>query len=158
MDSYDFQLVSEWFLPHPSTQVWEALRTPPQWPRWWRNVELAEQIACGQDDGVGNRYRLCWKSGAPYRLRFVSTVIAVDTGRRILARIDGDLCGRGEWILLPEGGATRVRYVWQVSLTPRWMRLALPLLRRLFIRNHDRVMDQGCAGLRAHLAARTGLD
>ncbi|MBL8471929.1 MAG: SRPBCC family protein [Rhodocyclaceae bacterium] len=154
MSEYDFKLESDWRLPYSCAHVWAALREPTQWPLWWHEVEQATQIAEGDSDGIGNQYSLCWTSPTLYRVRFVSTVTAVETERRIVAAIDGDLCGRGEWQLQPDGAATRVRYVWQVRVTQRWMRLTLPLLRGLFVWNHNRVMALGEAGLHAYLAGQ----
>jgi hypothetical protein len=69
------------------------------------------------------------------------------------ATVHGDLVGMGCWRFEHEAGVTTVRHEWQVRTTLRWMNLATPLLRQLFVRNHRRLMEQGARALATRLCA-----
>jgi hypothetical protein len=66
----------------------------------------------------------------------------------------GDLEGKGTWSFEPREGGTRVRYVWAVRTTRRWMNLPIPLARRVFALNHDAIMARGAEGLARELGVR----
>ena len=148
----DFVLVSNWTIDAGIEAVWEALKHPVEWPRWWRFVHSVEELDAGDADGVGARYRFHWGSRLPYSIRLLTTVTEIVKPQRISARAEGDLRGVGTWRLDGDDRRTRVEYTWSVDLDRAWMRTLLPLLRPAFAWNHNAVMAAGETGLRAHLA------
>jgi uncharacterized protein YndB with AHSA1/START domain len=153
----DFVLVSNWRIAAPRDEVWNALKHPVEWPRWWRYVRAVDELDPGDADGVGARYRFHWGSRLPYSIRLLTTVTEISKPRRIRARAEGDLRGTGTWTLDEADGATRVEYTWSVDLDRTWMRALLLLLRPAFAWNHNAVMAAGEAGLRDDLARRGAL-
>lgn len=151
-DATDFILVSEWRIAAGIDRVWEALKHPVEWPRWWRFVHAVDELDAGDADGVGARYRFHWGSRLPYSIRLSTTVTKIAKPRLIVARADGDLRGAGTWRLDGDERETRVEYTWSVDLDRAWMRTLLPVLRPAFAWNHNAVMAAGEAGLNAHLA------
>jgi uncharacterized protein YndB with AHSA1/START domain len=151
----DFVLVSHWRIAAPRERVWDALKHPADWPRWWPYVKAVDELDAGDADGLGARYRFHWTSRLPYSLRLVTTVVEIRKPERIVARAEGDLSGTGTWRLDESDGATAVEYTWSVGLDRAWMRALLPLLRPAFAWNHNAVMSAGERGLRAHLGARS---
>lgn len=149
----DFVLVSNWTLAAPIDAVWDALKHPVEWPRWWPFVRAVDELDAGDADGVGARYRFHWSSRLPYSIRLLTTVTAVERPHCIVARAEGDLRGTGIWKLDRDAGATRVEYTWSVDLDRAWMRTLLPVLRPAFAWNHNAVMDAGERGLATHLAS-----
>jgi hypothetical protein len=69
---------------------------------------------------------------------------------------EGDLVGRGRFVLTPRGDDTEVVFYWDVQTTGRWPNVLAPMLRWLFAWNHNWVMAQGERGLAAWLAKRHG--
>lgn len=152
-DAADFVLVSNWTLAASVDAVWDALKHPVEWPRWWSFVRAVDELDAGDADGVGARYRFHWSSRLPYSIRLKTTVTAIERPRRIVARAEGDLRGIGTWRLDSDRSTTRVEYTWSVDLDRAWMRTLLPVLRPAFAWNHNAVMAAGERGLSAYLAA-----
>lgn len=148
----DFVLVSSWRIAAPRENVWQALKTPAEWPRWWRFVRSADEIGAGDANGLGARYRFHWSSRLPYSICLLTTIVEIEKPHLIRARAVGDLRGTGTWKLDEDGDAVRVEYTWSVDLDRAWMRAMLPVLRPVFAWNHNAVMAAGEEGLRRHLA------
>jgi hypothetical protein len=117
-------------------------------------VERVDQRAPGDEQGVGSRYTIAWRSRIPYPLVFDFHVDEVEAPHRMAGRAFGDLEGTGVWRLWQEGGLTAVVYDWEVATTKRWMNLVAPVARPVFRWNHDVVMRQGGEGLARRLGAR----
>ncbi|HEV7491909.1 MAG TPA: SRPBCC family protein [Rhodanobacteraceae bacterium] len=152
MSTTDFVLVSHWSIAADRRAVWEALKHPVEWPRWWPFVRSVDELDAGDADGVGARYRFHWASRLPYSIRLLTTVIDIQKPHFIRARAEGDLRGVGTWKLDDTAGRTNVEYTWSVDLDRNWMRALLPILSPAFVWNHNAVMAAGEAGLRNHLA------
>jgi len=88
-----------------------------------------------------------------YRLRIVLTLTDVEPRRSIAARSAGDLEGGGGIEITPEGGGSAMRFVWDVAVRKRWMRVASPILRPVFALAHGLVMRAGERGLRRAVAS-----
>lgn len=149
----DFVLVSHWRLAASRDQVWDALKHPVEWPRWWPFVRAVDELDAGDADGLGARYRFHWASRLPYSIRLLTTVTDIRKPTLISARAEGDLRGVGTWRLDGDERETRVEYTWSVDLDRAWMRALLPVLRPAFAWNHHAVMAAGEAGLSRHLAS-----
>lgn len=153
MSTTDFVLVSHWKIAADRQAVWEALKHPVEWPRWWPFVRAVDELDAGDADGLGARYRFHWASRLPYSIRLLTTVTDIQEPNLIRARAEGDLRGVGTWKLDDNmGGQTHVEYTWSVDLDRGWMRALLPILRPAFAWNHNTVMASGETGLRGYLA------
>lgn len=152
MAAYHF--VTTWQLEAPIDEVYRVLTESQRWPTWWPSVTSVEQLAPGDERGIGRMYRYAWKSRLGYRLRFDIRVSRVEAPCLIEGEASGDVQGRGRWRLSEEGRVTRVRYEWQVRTTRRWMNLMAPLARPLFAWSHHAVMRDGAAGLARCLGVR----
>jgi hypothetical protein len=73
----DFLLVSDWSIDAGIDAVWEALKHPVEWPRWWSFVRAVDELDPGDADGVGARYRFHWGSRLPYSIRLLTTVTEI---------------------------------------------------------------------------------
>ena len=151
MTTTDFVLVSHWRIAAPRERVWNALKHPTEWPRWWPYVKAVDELDAGDADGLGARYRFHWTSRLPYAIRLLTTVVESRKPERIVARAEGDLSGTGTWMLRERDNVTMVEYAWSVDLDRAWMRALLPILRPAFAWNHNAVMAAGEIGLRRHL-------
>jgi len=158
MPSTNFHLTTDWSFSSPREAVWQALSTPEEWPSWWRAVKKVERIADGDENGVGAVRRMTWstmiwRTALPYTLAFDMRTTRIEPMTRIEAQAEGELSGIGRWAIWPDGRRTRVRYEWIVEVKEPRMRLLTPLLRPVFVWNHNTVMGWGFKGLVAKLAA-----
>ena len=149
-----YRFVTIWSIEAPIEAVCEAISLSLNWPQWWRNVERVEELAPGDDRGIGSVRRYTWRGRLPYRLTFDIRVIHIEPLAAIEGIASGDVEGVGRWSFTADGAVTIVRYEWQIRTTPVWMNL-LALFARPFVKwNHDAVMQQGGEALARMLNAR----
>jgi hypothetical protein len=150
----DYQFVSNWRIAAPVEQVWDVLRRPEDWPRWWYGLERVDVIQAGDDNGVGAVREFVFRGRLPYRLRFLMRQSRQERPVLLEGIASGELEGIGRWTIEPIGVETAVRYNWDVSPTAEWMKRLAPLARPAFVWNHDWVMRQGETGLKRLLETR----
>jgi uncharacterized protein YndB with AHSA1/START domain len=146
-----FELLTAFEIAAPRERVYLAIRDAGAWPLWWRGCLRVDELAPGDERGIGNRRRVLWRSRLPYPVAIEVEATDIVRAERIVVRSRGDLDGRGVWTFADAAGGTRVEYLWQVTLRKRWMRALAPLLRPLFRLNHDWLMENGARGLARHL-------
>ena len=90
-----------------------------------------------------------------YRLRITLTEQEQEQDERrphqLRAAIAGDLEGWCSWRVTPESAGTRVEFAQEVEARARLLRVASPLLHRVFARQHGAVMSSAEQGLRTAL-------
>lgn len=151
MANYCF--VTNWTFEAPLEEVWEEIHRPGSWPEWWKSVVSTDELAPGDNAGMGAVWRYTWRGRLPYTLTFEMRTTLVEKFARLEGKASGELAGRGVWQFTRAGAQTRVRYDWEVEATKWWMRLLSPIARPLFEWNHDFVMRDGYQGLAQRLAA-----
>ena len=145
-------LISNWTLAAGSERVWSLLTAVDDWPGWWPHLRESRRLSIGDAAGVGEATHFVWRSGLGYRLGITMTTVRVAHGREIEAVADGDVAGRGLWVLEPVAtDRMRLTYRWEVALRRPWMRLLAPLLAPVFSRRHFAVMRAGAAGMAERL-------
>lgn len=149
-----YEFLSTWVIEAPRERVWRAIEDVSAWPEWWRGVVSTTELAHGENDGVGRRYRVRWRSWIPYELEFDFAVDEVGFPSYMCGRATGELEGTGVWRLHDDRGVTVVTYEWRVDTTLRWMRFVAPIARPIFRWNHDWVMARGGEGLAQRVGAR----
>ena len=145
-----------WLVEASREEVWAVLREVEDWPRWWRGVESVVELAPGDGDRVGSRYRTRWRGRLPYRVEFDFAVERVSEPSLMSGRASGDLEGTGTWRLFAGEGSTAVVYDWHVRPAAGWARALGPALRSIAARNHDWVMRRGGEGLARELGSPGG--
>ncbi len=150
----EYRFLTTWLLDAPRRRAWDELHDAASWPEWWKGVERVDQHEAGDEQGVGSRYTIAWRSRIPYPLEFEFHVEEVEEPHRMAGRAFGDLEGTGVWRLWEEGGLTAVVYDWDVVTTKPWMNVLAPVAAPVFRWNHDVVMRQGGEGLARRLGAR----
>ena len=149
----EYSFVSEWHIEAPIERVFDALVQSEDWPRWWPSVRAVEELQPGDERRVGNVRRYTFRGSIPYSLTFDMRTTRVEPPRILHGAAVGQLEGEGRWYLEPAGAGTHVRYEWDVRTNRRWMNALAPVLRPLFVWNHDRLMSEGERGLRRYLGA-----
>jgi len=150
----EYRFCTLWRVAAPLEDVWDIIYDVRSWPQWWRGVEQVLELAPGDDLGVGARQRYIWQGVLPYRLSFDMLITAVQPLALLEGIASGEVEGIGRWQFCRDGGATQVRYDWQVRTTRCWMNWLAPVARPLFEWNHDFLMEAGRRGLARQLASR----
>jgi Polyketide cyclase / dehydrase and lipid transport len=149
----EYRFLTTWLLETPREQAWDAIEAVERWPEWWRGVVSVEVLERGDEDKVGSRYDVVWRSRLPYPVAFEFRVDRVERPGVMEGRAQGELTGTGRWRLFEHDGVTAVLYEWNVETTKAWMNLLAPVARPVFAWNHDVVMRWGGEGLARLLRA-----
>jgi uncharacterized protein YndB with AHSA1/START domain len=150
----EYRFLTRWQFDAPIDRVWSVITDVERYPVWWPGVRKAVVQGPDKTLRLGQTAELAVRGSLPYTLHFRTEVVEFTAPHRLVVRSTGELIGRGEWTLTPAGVGTDVAYLWEVALDkPPFSFLArLPGVRRLLESNHDRVMAEGGANLRALLA------
>lgn len=151
--SYQYSFVTRWQLQAPLEQVWEVIYDSLMWPEWWKGVIKVEEIKTASGNGVGTIREYTWKGVLPYYLRFSMELTEMRQYSLLRGRSFGDLEGNGSWYFQQKGAICCIEYCWQVNATQKWMKRSAPVLRPLFIWNHNIAMTRGAKGLAQQLNA-----
>lgn len=150
-----FRFVTPWVIAAPIDELFDALRDYPRWPEWWPGADRMLELEPVDSHGLGGLGSYTWRSPLGYRLRFEGTSTRVDRPHRLTGDVHGELEGEGAWTLSAlDDGAVQLVYEWNVCTTKRWMSLLSPILRPVFVANHDRLMRGGARGLAGRVGGR----
>jgi hypothetical protein len=142
-----YRLMTEWQANAHVDRVWDVLLRQADWPLWWRGFRAAEQLAPGDDRGIGMRIRQRWRSLLPYTLVIDLEITEIERKRRLVGRASGDMSGTCTWTLEDIDDRTRVRFEMDVRPARWWMNLPVPLAGKAFRLNFDTIMRWGSEGM-----------
>ena len=140
-----YRFVDEWDVAAPPEAVFDAVADARSYPRWWRPVYLDVDATGPAALGAVSRHH--FKGRLPYHLHTRSVIVEIDSPRRVVAEVDGDLRGRGIWTLTPTPEGTHVRFDWQVHADRKLLRVLTPVLRPAFRWNHNWAIARAMEGL-----------
>ncbi len=153
MQPQEFYIPTTWRVKGTAAQVYAVLSKPREFTRWWPDVYLdVSEVKPGDANGVGRVMALRTKGKLPYVLNWQAGMTAADKPQRMWIRARGDLDGRGEWEFRQDGEWVIVSYGRTVLATKPWMIYFAPLLKPVFVWNHQWAMQRGFEGLRRELA------
>jgi uncharacterized protein YndB with AHSA1/START domain len=147
-----FELTTRWRIPADRDRVFAAIAEPAEWPEWWPGVISTHEDDPGDENGIGRSGEIVWRAPFGYRVRFEMTARRIEAPRLLEASAAGDLTGVGTWVFDADGDATDVAFTWRVDADKPLMRAAAPVVRRILVWNHDRLMRAGEAALVQHLS------
>lgn len=142
-----YRALTEWQIEAPVERVWDVLLLAREWPTWWRGFRSVDQLAPGEESGIGMVLRQRWRSLLPFTLTLDLEVSEVERHRRLEGRTSGDMLGVCRWTFEPQGGRTIVRFLLDVEPTRAWMKLPVPFAGRVFALNYGAIMRWGGDGL-----------
>ena len=153
-DRSDYHFTTRWLFEGAAEDVMAVLSDPEDLARWWPAVYLeVDELAPGDDHGVGKHVSLYTKGWLPYTLRWQFVVTeAHDRGWTLEA--SGDFVGSGVWTFEQQGDLVQAVYDWRIRADTPLLRLLSPLLKPLFAANHRWAMASGEQSLRLELARR----
>ena len=152
-----FVLISRWLLDCDINQAWQRIAAIRHWQAWWPNVGAVRVLDDSDDDTprVGRSAWVDWKTRLGYGLRLRVTTTGVIPPFELEGTAEGDLTGRGLWVLEAVGSAgVMITYRWDVHLNRRWMRFCSPLLRPIFAWIHFGVMRSGAKAMARAIGCR----
>jgi hypothetical protein len=146
-----YRFRSVWRLPNSAREVYAVLERAEDYPRWWPQVRGIDQADA--DSGT-----VRFRSLLPYELRVTVRATRRDPAAGVLEiAMSGDLRGWARWTVVPQPGGAQAVFEQDVVVRKPLMRRLALLGRPFFTANHALMMRSGRRGLRAQLAAGTGL-
>ena len=156
MAFHDYHFFSQWDVQGSAEDVYDLLSDPSSYARWWKEAHYSVKILShGDDRGVGRTADLEMKGKLPYSLNWRLTCTEAGRPNRFTVVSTGDFVGRGIWTVLEEKGTVHATFDWKIRAEKPLLKYLSFLLKPIFARNHDWVMERGEAGLRCELAERT---
>lgn len=123
--------------------------------RWWRPVcRDVRVVEPGTGHGLGRVVELATRGFLPVVVRWRFRVVEARYPYASRYVADGGFVGTGAWTFAQSGETVRITYDWRVCAEHPAMRALGPVLRPLFVWNHDWAMARGERGLRAEVARR----
>ena len=150
----EYRFLTTWLLDAPRERVFGEIHDQKAWPSWWRGVEEVVELDPGDEESVGSRARMTWRSFLPYNLVFETYTSHVQRPHLMQGEVEGELAGTGRWRLYEQDGITAAIYEWNVRTTRAWMNLLAPVARPIFAWNHNWVMARGGEGIAQRLGCR----
>jgi hypothetical protein len=154
MATNDYHFITQWRFEADIQEVVAILRDAQDLPRWWPSVYLeVEELAAGDENGIGKQIRLYTKGWLPYTLRWQFRVTESNASGFTLVA-EGDFVGRGIWTFAQEGKEAVATYDWRISAEKPLLRAFSFLLKPIFSMNHHWAMAKGAESLRLELQRR----
>jgi uncharacterized protein YndB with AHSA1/START domain len=155
MPSNHYHFITRWRVRGTAEEVYEVISAPMDYPRWWPSVYLqTEEIAHGDEAGMGRRVRLHTKGWLPYTLTWESCSIEALRPNRLAIRATGDFNGQGVWTLEPDGEYVNITFDWNLIADKPLLRWLSFLLKPMFSANHRWAMARGLESLQLELMRR----
>ncbi len=141
-----FRYERSWQFAMGADALWAALEDTSSYPRWWAWLRAAELPSLSE----GSRATFAVAAPLGYAMRLGLHLVEVVPGERIGAVVDGDLAGRAELQILPQGpDASTVVLRWDLALQRRLMRVLGLVARRVLESGHEWVVDAGVVSFAA---------
>ena len=160
MPSNEYHFITRWRVQATTDEVYDLISHPLDYPRWWPSVYLqTEELAAGDEQGVGKRVRLHTKGWLPYTLSWESFSTESTRPHRLAIRATGDFDGRGIWTLQQDLDYVDVSFDWKLTADKPLLKYLSFLLKPVFSANHRWAMERGRESLELGLArshARSG--
>ncbi|WP_181438689.1 SRPBCC family protein [Paenibacillus sambharensis] len=150
MSTYKFE--HNWLIGREVDEIWGFI-SDFHYDGWWPGV-CFNTVRKPEENGVGAEYDSEFKTKLPYKLRFRVKVVSSSPPHSLVMRVTGQLEGQAVWTLIALGDRTHVRCRWEVRTAVKWMSALGPLLKPLFVWNHNRVVAEGVEGLSRRLGTR----
>ena len=142
----EYRLITRWRVSAPRQAVWDILNDVMRYPEWWPCYKRCHHLTPGVT-GVGSASEYVVRGPLPYDVCYRVEVTHYDPPREAAFSAAGDLVGDGRMVYDPDRDGTLVTIYWNVRTSGLWMNLLGPVLRWLFVWNHNTIMRKGEQGL-----------
>lgn len=136
-----FRFHSTFHLAAPAESVFAQLHDVESWPQWWPQIRSVRPV----DDVSGH---VDIRSALPITLRLKLTALVDDAATGTLkASLDGDLLGWSQFVVQPDGAATRLVYDQEAAVAKPGLAGLSRLGRPVLMLNHRLMMRTGMRSL-----------
>lgn len=146
---------NSWKINAPLELIWNEVINYKKWPVWCDALKKIEQLDPFDHLEIGNNIRSIWKGALPYSLCFDARVKDFSPYSFLSFRVSGDLYGEGICRFLSSPGNTTLNFIWNVSPTKLWMKMSAPLVRPVFIENHNQIVEHAISGFTQMIARKS---
>jgi hypothetical protein len=152
----DYSFRTVWRFEGSAAEVAHILSdNPTDLARWWPSVYLkVDEVAPGDENGIGQTLRLFTKGWLPYTLVWELKVTDIEPERCLTIEASGDFVGTGEWNFLQQGKEAVITYDWNIRVNKPLLRYFSWCLKPMFSANHRWAMDRGYESLLLEIARR----
>jgi hypothetical protein len=141
-----FRYERSWRFALDADALWAALEDTPSYASWWGWLRDADLPSLTE----GARASFAVAAPLGYVMRLGLRVVEVVPARRVSAQVDGDLAGRAELEIRPDGpAASTVELRWDLALQRPALRALGLVARRALESGHDWVVDAGVSSFAA---------
>jgi hypothetical protein len=163
MPHNDYHFITVWRVQATLSEINAILADGPDLARWWPSVYLdVQEVAPGDQDGLGKVISLYTKGWLPYTLRWQFRVTELRLPFGFTIKAWGDFEGRGIWTFEPEGSQSdqakeswvRIIYDWQIVAEKPLLKYFSFIMKPIFSANHHWAMARGDESLNLELARR----
>lgn len=157
MSLNDYHFVSHWRVYGSVEEVSSIIIANGQeLPLWWPSSYFdAEELKHGDETGLGHVFTVRARGWLPYSLELKFTALEIERPNHAIVGVTGDLTGTGEWTFEQDGDMVNVTFDWLVTMVRPSLRRLAPVLRPLFMWNHDWIMVQGERSLALEVLRRS---
>ena len=142
----EYCFITRWRMSAPRQVVWDILNDSQRYPEWWPCYKRCHPLTPGVT-GVGFAAEYVVRGPLPYDVHYRVEVTHYAPPHESAFRAVGDLVGDGRMVYEPDGDGTLVTIYWNVRTSGLWLNLLGPVLRWLFVWNHNTIMRKGEQGL-----------
>lgn len=149
-----FRFDRGWRFAVPPADLWATLTAVDHYRSWWPWIVALDLD--GPPFTVGSRAHFVIQAPLPYRLRCSATVVDVEPGVLLAARVDGDLEGYAALALAPDdtaGAASAAHLMWELDVETPPLRALARVARPAMVWGHDRIVERGLREFEARALA-----
>ena len=147
-----YHLVSRWCVKASVWEVYDIIRQPLEYPRWWPSVYLeAIQIKVGDANDKGSCVHFVTTGMLPYKLNWDAQVRETVPSQKIIFDVTGDFAGQGTWTFTQDGEFVDISFEWDIHMVQSVLQFFSPVLGPAFEANHRWAMHHGEISLREEL-------
>jgi hypothetical protein len=147
---YEFVYKETFSFPLTPAQLWRELECPDRLTGRWSWVDV---LRFYQSLEPGSELSCVIKPPVPFRILLDVEVVEISPGALVGIALRGDLEGRGELRLSPDGGDTLVEVSWRFVIRDRRIRAVARHAHSVLRWGHDRIVEAAVHGFRKHLEA-----
>lgn len=155
MAANQYQFVTQWRLTGSVEDIFALVTDGLGYARWWSAVYVkAEQVAPGDENGIGQTVRFLSKGALPYTITWTSRRTEREYLHRAVYRAEGDFDGWAIWTVEQQGAEVVATLDWRLNAEKPLLKLLSPILKPIFKWNHYWAMDRGYEAIQRELGAR----
>jgi hypothetical protein len=146
-----FRFDRTWHFGVTPAELWDTLAQTDRYSSWWPWLrEFDVDGDPGQALATGAVAHVVIQAPLPYQLRCRVQVLEAIPELKLVTTVDGDLSGPARLELVPVGGGTDARLVWELAVQTPLLRTLAVFGRPAMAWAHDRIVERGLTQFEGH--------